>query len=58
MTDLHLQRSDSKHGTETMGIYVEHRVGGIENDEFECDLIHQIWISEGPPPAIGGPFDF
>ena len=31
---------------------------GIENTSFGYNLMSEIWISEGPPPATGGPYDF
>ena len=31
---------------------------GIENSSFGCNLTFEIWISDGPPPATGGPSDF
>ena len=29
----------------------------IENYAFGCNLIYEIWISDGPSPATGGPSD-
>ena len=31
---------------------------GIENASCGYTLISEIWKSEGPPPDVGGPFDF
>ena len=57
VTDLHLQRLDSKPGVDTSGIYVENHINWNRDYSVGYDLISEIWISEGPPPAIGGPSD-
>ena len=53
VANVHHLWSESKAGVDADGMYARIIIIRIENCSFGCNLIYEIWISDGPGPATG-----